>query len=59
MERLEQLLMDLEGITIRDIAEIPTEQQHKVVEHLEALQDQLRHLARQSDQNPPSRPDHN
>lgn len=47
MEHLQQLLTDLECITLSDISEIPIEQQHKVVEHIEALQDQLRVLAQQ------------
>ena len=42
MEHLQQLLTDLECISLADISAIPEANQHVVVEHLEQLQDALK-----------------
>ncbi|GAA0826724.1 MULTISPECIES: hypothetical protein [Marinomonas] len=44
MEHLSRLLLELERITLQDIAQIPKPQQHILVEHIEELQDELREL---------------
>lgn len=49
MDHLQQLLIDLESVTLKDISEIPTDKQHEVVEHIEALQDRLREISRHRD----------
>lgn len=42
MEHLQQLLTDLECISLTDISAIPEANQHVIVEHLEQLQDALK-----------------
>ena len=44
MEHLQQLLTDLECISLADISAIPEANQHVVVERLEELQDELKNL---------------
>jgi hypothetical protein len=43
MEHLVVLLNDIQQITLDDIADLPKYNQHHIVEHLEQLQDDLRH----------------
>lgn len=42
MEQLQQLLTDLECISLADISAIPEANQHVVAERLEQLQDELK-----------------
>ncbi|WP_417526952.1 hypothetical protein [Marinomonas shanghaiensis] len=42
MEHLQQLLTDLECISLADISAIPEPNQHVVAERLEQLQDELK-----------------
>lgn len=42
MEQLQQLLIDLECISLADISAIPEANQHVVAERLEELQDELK-----------------
>lgn len=48
MERLTTLLCELESITFNDISHLPESKQHDVVEHLEQLQDKLKHALESS-----------
>jgi hypothetical protein len=49
MDNLSQLLKDLEQVTIQDISEIPDDQQHIILEQIEALQDRLKLLGEKKD----------
>lgn len=42
MEHLQQLLTDLECISLADISTIPESNQHVIVERIEQLQDELK-----------------
>ncbi|BFM49906.1 hypothetical protein [Marinomonas sp. THO17] len=44
LKHLTQLLEDLEQISLDDIALIPEEKQHLMVESIESLQDQLKEV---------------
>lgn len=44
LAHLESLLENLEKVSLYDIAQIPTSQQHIVVEKIESLQDELKAL---------------
>lgn len=42
MEKLQQLLLDLEIVSLNDISEIPYDYQHILAAKIEDLQDQLK-----------------
>ncbi|WP_175404905.1 hypothetical protein [Marinomonas sp. FW-1] len=50
MEHLQQLLSDLECISLADISAIPESNQHVVAERLEQLQDELKAVLSSNDE---------
>ena len=50
MEHLQQLLTDLECISLADISAIPEPSQHVVAERLEQLQDELKAVLQTSEE---------
>ncbi|UTW01256.1 hypothetical protein KDW99_09060 [Marinomonas rhizomae] len=49
MEQLQQLLTDLECISLADISAIPEANQHVIAERLEQLQDDLKSVLSSND----------